>query len=161
MNCIPLVFFCSLGYESFKLCKMQIWMIVCIYYFDGSFLDDISKKVTFLERFGLVLLGKRSSQVTVRRGIHLAIHVVMRVGVTSYGGGMDALQRKEDSSKTIFGVSMIDWVTYTFSILRDQLLMEEYLWWIRYFLACSFSNFLLFKLYWELFDLIFFSLISF
>lgn len=76
--------------------------------------------------FGIDLLGKRLSQVMVRRGIHLVILVVKRVRVTSYGGGMVAHQRKEDWSKTISGVSMIDWVTYIFNILKDQLHMEEF-----------------------------------
>lgn len=69
--------------------------------------------------------GKRLSQGTMRCG-PLVIHAAMRARVIS-GDGMDVRQRMEGLSKTIFVTQMIDWGTFIFSTLRDQLLMEEFL----------------------------------
>lgn len=70
--------------------------------------------------------GKRLSQGTMRRG-PLVIHAAMSARVISYGDRMDAHQRMEGLSKTIFVTQMIDGGFFIFSTLRDQLLMEEFL----------------------------------
>lgn len=73
----------------------------------------------------------------VKQEICLVIHVVKRAKWTNYGDGMDAHLRKEGVIKTIFCISMIDWATFISSILRDLLLTEEFLSWIRYFFLVS------------------------
>lgn len=92
----------------------------------------------------IIQLGKRQNQVTAR-GIPSVIQAVKRARVTSYGDGRDAHRRREGPSKTAFATSTIGWVTFTFSISRDRLLMVECPSWIRYFF--SWSYFLLFSGY--------------
>jgi len=76
--------------------------------------------------------GKRRSPVTVRPGIRIVILSATRVSVTSYGGGMELPQKREEGlSKTLSGISMTDWVTSIASILKEQLHMEEFLSWTR------------------------------
>lgn len=54
------------------------------------------------------------------------------MSATSYGGGMELPQKREEGlSKILSGISMTDWVTSIASILKEQLHMEEFLSWIR------------------------------
>lgn len=79
-----------------------------------------------------VLIGKRRI-LFARRGIRSAIRLVMRVKVKSCQDGMVVPLRKV----IVFGTWMIDGVIFIFSTLRDQLHMEESLWWTRYHLLPS------------------------
>lgn len=63
-----------------------------------------------------------------------AIVAVKKVIAINYGDGMELQAvplKMVDPNKNRFCIKMIDWVTFTFNSLRNQLHMEESLYWIR------------------------------
>lgn len=69
----------------------------------------------------------------VRLGIPSVIHGARRMRMRSCGDWMGAPLTMEDRSKIAHGIWTRDWVTFMCSTLRNQLLVQEFLWWIRCF----------------------------
>jgi len=65
-------------------------------------------------------LGKSLKMGNVRVEIRLAIQVAMRVSL------------RKDLRTTRSCIQVIVWVIFISNTLRDQLLIPEFLWWIRY-----------------------------